>query len=126
MNQLPLVADISKYVDEYYHNFDVKNVDWILDYKYPVIVSVAYLIVSYSLKMILGTESSSRTKSTESSEKKNKDGLIMYFFAQWHNINLIVLSFSMLCGIVFEIANRSMVRTTHPIVLKFSNYSFMD
>lgn len=90
----------------YFSNFDVKNHEWVLDFKLPLIVSVLYLIVSYGLKTLLGTEKRVEPNEQSLDSKKIKDGPIMYTLTQLHNLILIVLSFSMMCGIIYEIYQR--------------------
>ncbi|KAL9651661.1 hypothetical protein ABK040_001606 [Willaertia magna] len=103
---LPLAA--AKWLEENYYQFNVKDVEGILDWKYPLITSVVYLIVAYSAKLFLKPERSENSKTTDIKNKKDKDGSIMYFFTQFHNINLIALSFAMLVGIVYTVFNRCM------------------
>nr|CAG4718814.1 unnamed protein product [Naegleria fowleri] len=114
--QLESLSPFLLKLQDFYLNFNIKQVEWVLRWEYPLIASVVYLVLSYGLKSVFGTEKPLNSKTTDKSvannnnntDKKSKDGLLMYFFTQLHNVNLIVLSFSMLCGIVYEIVQRSL------------------
>ena len=68
-----------------------------LSSSYPLFGSLGYLVVIYGLQTTLSLVYGKKAE-PQKPEKKN---MVMHFLVQLHNVNLIVLSLAMLCGIVY-------------------------
>jgi fatty acid elongase 3 len=70
-----------------------------LSSSYPLIISLSYLVGTYGLQALFSLLDGKKDKTNE--KKPEQKNTIMHFLVQWHNVNLIVLSVVMFCGIIY-------------------------